>query len=296
MSQSEFDSDLPNGIGLAPYLRMKQEGMTENESRIVEWLLTPGNLSGAPAIKDVAEALAVSEAMIVKVSKLLGFSGFRNLRSALEDYFSLSEQVLPAELAFDEAPQDVVNKVFNITLRTIMEGQSIGKVDESHRAARLFFRATPRDLYGAGGSNAICADVQHKFLRIGVRCQTYPDAHIMMMSASLLKEGDVVLVVTHSGRTSDIKSAVELAKKNGAKIICITHSYHSPIAKLADYIICSPAPETPLLGRNASARILQLTLLDAFFVSVAQLNIEQATINMQKTGAIVDHFSPGALK
>ncbi|ELB3003882.1 transcriptional regulator, partial [Escherichia coli] len=49
-------------------------------------------------------------------------------------------------------------------------------------------------------------------------------------------------------------------------------------------------------GRNASARILQLTLLDAFFVSVAQLNIEQANINMQKTGAIVDFFSPGALK
>jgi RpiR family transcriptional regulator, repressor of rpiB and als operon len=193
---------------------------------------------------------------------------------------------LPSELAFDEAPQDVVNKVFNITLRTIMEGQSIVNVDEIHRAARFFYQARQRDLYGAGGSNAICADVQHKFLRIGVRCQAYPDAHIMMMSASLLQEGDVVLVVTHSGRTSDVKAAVELAKKNGAKIICITHSYHSPIAKLADYIICSPAPETPLLGRNASARILQLTLLDAFFVSVAQLNIEQANINMQKTGAI----------
>ena len=136
MSQSEFKKELPNGIGLAPYLRMKQEGMTDNESRIVDWLLQPGNLSGAPAIKDVAETLMVSEAMIVKVAKLLGFSGFRNLRAALVDYFSQSEQVLPAELAFDEAPQDVVNKVFNITLRTIMEGQSIVNVDEIHRAAR----------------------------------------------------------------------------------------------------------------------------------------------------------------
>jgi DNA-binding MurR/RpiR family transcriptional regulator len=104
------------------------------------------------------------------------------------EYFSQSEQVLPAELSFDEAPQDVVNKVFNITLRTIMEGQSIVNVDEIHRAARFFAQANQRDLYGAGGSNAICADVQHKFLRIGVRCQTYPDAHIMMMSASLLKK------------------------------------------------------------------------------------------------------------
>src|SRR5699024_12847038 len=91
------------------------------------------------------------------------------------DYFSQSEQVLPSELAFDEAPQDVVNKVFNITLRTIMEGQSIVNVDEIHRAARFFYQAKQRDLYGAGGSNAICADIQHKFLRIGVRCQAYPD-------------------------------------------------------------------------------------------------------------------------
>ncbi|MBJ7223104.1 MULTISPECIES: MurR/RpiR family transcriptional regulator [unclassified Brenneria] len=290
MSQSEFDQGIPHGIGIAPYLRMKQEGMTENESRIVEWFLSPGNLSEASSIKDVAEALMVSEAMIVKVSKLLGFSGFRSLRSTLIDYFSQSEQVLPAELSFDEAPQDVVNKVFNITLRTIMEGQSIVNVDEIHRAARYFHRAKQRDLYGVGGSNAICADIEHKMLRIGVRCHAYQDAHIMMMSAALLQEGDVVLVVSHSGRTSDVKAAVELAKKNGAKIICITHSYHSPIAKLADFIICSPAPETPLLGRNASARILQLTLLDAFFVSVAQQNIEQATLNMEKTGAIVDFF------
>lgn len=58
-----------------------------------------------------------------------------------------------------------------------------------------------------------CADVQHKFLRIGVRCQAYPDAHIMMMSASLLQEGDVVLVVTHSGRTSDVKSGCRTWQK-----------------------------------------------------------------------------------
>ncbi|MTG60149.1 transcriptional regulator, partial [Klebsiella pneumoniae] len=66
MSQSEFDSALPNGIGLAHDRRMKQEGRTENESRSVEWLRKNGKLSCAPAIKEGAEARAVDEAMIVK--------------------------------------------------------------------------------------------------------------------------------------------------------------------------------------------------------------------------------------
>lgn len=117
MSQSEFDSGLPNGIGLAPYLRMKQEGMTENESRIVEWLLKPGNLSSAPAIKDVAEALAVSEAMIVKVSKLLGFSGFRNLRSALEDYFSQSSGKLRSRPRVSGAKKVVTSPIAAIRVK-----------------------------------------------------------------------------------------------------------------------------------------------------------------------------------
>lgn len=287
---------IPAGIGLAPWLRMRQEGMTGNESRIVDWLLVPGNLQASLAIREVSRALGVSEAMIVKVAKLLGFSGFRQLRSALQEYFIQSEAVLPSELAFDEEPQDVVNKVFNSSLRTIIEGQSIVNAEEIHRAARCFWQAQQRDLYGAGGSNAICADVRHKFLRIGVRCQTYSDAHLMAMSAALLQPGDVVLVVTHSGHTSDIEAAVRLAKQNGAQIICITHSHHSPIAQLADFIICSPAPDTPLLGRNASARILQLTLLDALFVAVAQQDVARANRNMQKTAAIGAWFAAGSLR
>ncbi len=286
----EQPGNIPHGIAIAPYMRMKQEGMTENESRIVEWFLAPGNMHIATAIKEVAGALNVSEAMIVKVSKLLGFSGFRQLRSAIVEYFDNAVHDASAELALDDEPADVVDKVFNLTIRTIVEGQTVVNPDEIDRAARCFFQANQRELYGVGGSNPICADIQHKFLRIGVRCSAYQDAHIMMMSASLLGEDDVVLVVSHSGRTSDLQQAVTIAKNNGAKIICITHSDSSPIARLADFNISSPAPETPLLGRNASARILQLTLLDAFFVSVAKQNLELSNQNLEKTSAIISYF------
>jgi DNA-binding MurR/RpiR family transcriptional regulator len=269
MTESELNGDMPRGIGIAPYLRIKQEGMTENESRIVEWFLTPGNLSNVSGIKEVALSLGMSEAMVVKVSKILGFSGFRQLRSAIVEYFEHADHDITAELSPDDSPEDAVNKVFNLTVRTIVEGQAIVDPQVIQGAARCFFSANQRELYGVGGSNSICADVQHKFLKIGLRCSAYQDAHLMMMSASLL---------------------VSIAKDNGAKIICITHSSNSPIAQLADFNICSPAPETPLLGRNASARILQLTLLDAFFVSVARQDIDLSNRNLEKTSAITQYL------
>jgi DNA-binding MurR/RpiR family transcriptional regulator len=290
MTESELNGDMPRGIGIAPYLRIKQEGMTENESRIVEWFLTPGNLSNVSGIKEVALSLGMSEAMVVKVSKILGFSGFRQLRSAIVEYFEHADHDITAELSPDDSPEDAVNKVFNLTVRTIVEGQAIVDPQVIQGAARCFFSANQRELYGVGGSNSICADVQHKFLKIGLRCSAYQDAHLMMMSASLLQPGDVALVVSHSGRTTDLKRVVSIAKDNGAKIICITHSSNSPIAQLADFNICSPAPETPLLGRNASARILQLTLLDAFFVSVARQDIDLSNRNLEKTSAITQYL------
>jgi len=290
MNELELQNDMPRGIGIAPYIRIKQEGMTENESRIVEWFLSPGNLNDASAIKDVALSLGLSEAMIVKVSKILGFSGFRQLRSAIVEYFEHADHDITAELSPNDSPEDVVNKVFNLTVRTIVEGQAIVDANVIQQAAQCFFNAHQRELYGVGGSNSICTDVQHKFLKIGLRCSAYQDAHLMMMSASLLQPGDVALVVSHSGRTSDLKQVVSIAKHNGAKIICITHSSNSPIAQLADFNICSPAPETPLLGRNASARILQLTLLDAFYVSVARQDIELANKNLEKTSAITKYL------
>lgn len=173
--------------------------MIENESCIVEWLFKFGNLSCVFVIKDVVEVLVVFEVMIVKVLKLLGFSGFCNLCSVLEDYFIQLEQVLFFELVFDEVLQDVVNKVFNIILCIIMEGQLIVNVDEIYCVVCFFYQVRQWDLYGVGGLNVICVDVQYKFLCIGVCCQVYFDVYIMMMFVLLLQEGDVVLVVIYFG-------------------------------------------------------------------------------------------------
>ncbi len=63
--------------------------------------------------------------------------------------------------------------------------------------------ARQRDFYGIGGSAQIARDVAHKFLRIGVRTSVFDDAHMMLMSASLLGAGrrrDRLLAFGHDHR------------------------------------------------------------------------------------------------
>ncbi|MCW9719055.1 transcriptional repressor AlsR [Avibacterium sp. 21-599] len=274
---------------IIPHIRMKQEQMTATEKRIIEYLLNSGNLDFKTSLKDIATELNVSEALIVKVAKLLGFKGFRELRAILSEQLQ-QQDIEHFELSQKDTTQDLIDKVFSLSYQTISEGKAIVSPEIMKQAARCFFNARQRDLYAAGGSNTICDDIFHKFLRIGIRCNSYRDIHLMMMSASLLNEQDVVLVVSHSGKTSDLLRATKIAKENGAKIICITHSNISPIAELADFVICTPAPDSPLLGKNASARILQLILVDAFFVSVAKQDIVFSEQNLEKTSLVTEYF------
>lgn len=282
MSNNMLESLIPN-------IRMKQDNMTSTEKKIVEWLLNPKNLTEKTSLHYAATQLSVSEALIVKVSKLLGFHGFRELRSQLSHYFN-KKNIIDVELSEHSTVNELVHKVFDISLQTIVEGKSIVNSGVIEEASKIFFNAQQRDLYAAGGSSTVCDDIAHKFLRLGIRCNTYRDIHLMMMSASMLTADDVVLVVSHSGKTSDLLTAVKVAKQNGAKVICITHSNISPITELSDFVICTPAPDTTLLGKNASARILQLILVDAFFVSVALQNMYLSETNLNKTTAITEYF------
>ena len=66
----------------------------------------------------------------------------------------------------------------------------------------------------------------------------------------------------------------------------------SPLAELADVLLCSTAEGSPLTGENAAARIAQLNILDALFVLVARRDYDAAQLNLQKTMSAVRDKRP----
>ena len=81
--------------------------------------------------------------------------------------------------------------------------------------------------------------------------------------------------------------AIQLARKSGARTIAITNYDGSPLAAVADVVLCSTAQGSPLMGENAAARIAQLNILDALFVAVAQRDYQAAERNLEQTMSAV---------
>ena len=271
----------PRTIG--PRIRMMMPHLTPLEGKVVDTILGRRNFDEATSLKSVAEDAGVSEAMIVKIAKKLGFSGFKDFRSGLVDYRSLPTAELHQELSPDDTGAEIAQKVFRASIHAIEETLSILDPAAFERAVDLISAARQRDFYGIGGSAQIARDVAHKFLRIGVRASVFDDAHMMLMSASLLSEGDVAIAFSHSGATTAVLEALELARRRGARTIALTNYANSPLARLADVVLCSTAQGSPLLGENAAARIAQLLICDAVFVAVAQRDLKSAEQNLTAT-------------
>lgn len=282
-----FAADIADPKSVGPRIRMMRPHLTPLEAKVVDTVMGRRDFNHETALKEIADEAGVSEAMVIKIAKKLGFSGYRDFRQNVADYMRLSVPEMHEELSPDDTPREIVNKVFRASLQALEETLAITDIDACDRAADFLASARQRDFYGVGGSAQIARDVAHKFLRIGVRASVQDDAHMMAMSASVLGTNDVAVGFSHSGATLVTIEALQLARRNGARTIAITNYLNSPITEVADVVLCSTSRNSPLLGENAAARIAQLTILDAIFVLVAQRNYKGAEANLVRTKAAV---------
>ena len=271
----------PKSIG--PRIRMMMPNLTPLEARVVDTVFGRRDFSDTTALKDVAEDAGVSEAMVVKIAKKLGFAGYRDFRANVAEYVRLPIAEMHEELSPDDTAAEIIQKVFRTSMQALEETLAIADVEAFQRAADFIHAARQRDLYGVGGSAQIARDVSHKMLRIGVRTSVFDDAHMMAMSASLLGQDDVAVGFSHTGATLVVLDALHLARRNGARTIAVTNYIGSPIVEVADVVLCSTARGSPLMGENAAARVAQLNILDAVFVLVAQRDYATAERNLSRT-------------
>lgn len=282
MKSESFDTK-----AVGPRIRMMMPLLTPLEAKVVDTVFAMRDFSHETSLKQIADDAGVSEAMVVKITKKLGFAGYRDFRTAVSEYNRQPTAEMHQELSLDDTSQEIVQKVFRTSIHALEETLSILDMVAFEKAADLIHGARHRDFYGVGGSAQIARDVAHKFLRIGVRASVFDDVHMMLMSAALLSEGDIAIGFSHSGNTTAIIEGLQVAKRNGAQTIAVTNYNSSALAQAADVVLCSTAQGSPLMGENAAARIAQLNILDAIFMAVAQRDYQSAEQNLDRTMSAV---------
>ncbi|EAA6246590.1 SIS domain-containing protein [Salmonella enterica subsp. salamae] len=240
------------------------------------------------SITDIAHYLKVSVSSITKVSKKLGFIGFHDLKLSISNNINNYENTVDIPVIPDS--EGFIEKIFESTLLNsilaLQEALNVIDCTIIKSVAWLFINKNAEAkifIAGCGGSASICDDFNHKLLKIGIFSTVFSDSHKQLMSASLMRPGDILLAVSHSGQTSDLIQMVNIANERGAETICLTNYPNSPLSLICRYSIISAVKNNPITGENATTRIVHLNILDAIFTIIASKTSEIAKNSLLST-------------
>lgn len=118
-----------------------------------------------------------------------------------------------------------------------------------------------KSAFGFGASAAVAHDAMNKFFRFNIPVIYFDDIVMQRMSCINSSEGDVIVLISHTGRTKALVDMAQLARHNDATVIAIT-SEGSPLAKEASLSIIIDVPEDTDMYMPMVSRMAQLAVID----------------------------------
>ena len=88
-------------------------------------------------------------------------------------------------------------------------------LEQLERATVAISQARRVDVYGVGASGLVAEDLSRKLHRIGLSAWAWADPHQAITSAANLGTEDVIVAVSHSGRTVDTLDPIVEARGRG---------------------------------------------------------------------------------
>ena len=148
---------------------------------------------------------------------------------------------------------------------------TIRLLDESavQESVQAIFKASRIMTFGVGASAAVADDLAQKLTRVGFPIYDASDFHKAAVLASQLGERDVIILISHSGSTSEVVEVAEIARKKGVHLIAVTRFGETPLSRIVNTKLYVSAVEPQIRLAATTSRIGALTVIDVLLVSLA---------------------------
>ena len=239
--------------------------LSKSEAAVAEYIAAnPGEVINL-SVSALADCCGVSEPTVVRACRNLGFSGYQALKIALIQNISTTVQFAGEEVTAEDNMSSIVQKVFGAASDAVSLTRNSADPAVLQQAAEMLLKARRIYIFGVGGSAAVAADIQHKFLRLGLDAHALSDVNLQTITAAFAGKQDVVFAVSHSGSSKVVVDNTLLAKNNGATVISLSSMGKSPLTELADISLYTAANETRYRIVAISSRIAELTIVDTLY-------------------------------
>lgn len=232
-------------------------------------------------LAELAAEAGVSEPTVVRFCRAVGFRGFRDFQITLAQALAAQSGFNDVAMTKIDPQQDLIGSVLSNHLGTLIAVRDALDGDSIARAVDILADARRIEFFGLGASGIVAIDAQQKFFRLGRPTVAYTDPHMQLMSATTLRAGDVVVAISHTGRTKDILESVVTAKDAGAQVVAIT-SPESPLSFAASVTLPVATAEDTDLYTPMMSRLAHLAVVDILATGLAVRGGAEVADNLRR--------------
>lgn len=245
-----------------------------SERKAADYILRFGIEIKGLSLEKLSSACGVSQPTVLRLMKVLGFSGYREFQYALVEEIAREKQeeqplraMYGCSITRNDKVSDIPAKIAAATSQAVQKTlksisvKTFQQIIEKLKSARMI------DIYGVENSQAAVCDLTTKLLYLGMNCRYYSDHYLQKISAQSLTGEDAAVGISYSGQSRDTVAAIRAAKEQGACTIVLTNFRESAISRYADLLICT-SQEQLFYGNSIFSRVSQLMVIDMLYMGI----------------------------
>ncbi|MCG7199315.1 MurR/RpiR family transcriptional regulator [Marinobacter pelagius] len=260
-NQSHRDDNLLEDI------QARLDSLNKSERKVAEAILRDPSAATRYSIAALARAADVSEPTVNRFCRGFSATGFPDFKIRLAQSIATGTPYVGQNVEPDDTVAEFADKIMLSTIASLDKARQSLDPKALATAIDYLIQAKQINFFGMGGSASVALDAQHKFFRFNIPVMSYDDALMQRMVAAGSQVGDVIVLISYTGRTKETVDIAKVARENGATVIGITNP-ESPLADCCTVVLGVTAPEDTEVYMPMSSRIIHLTVIDILATGV----------------------------
>lgn len=227
----------------------KQDLLNETDDTILIYIKEHMKEISFMTIQKMSQDLFVAPNTVMRFSKKLGYSGFSELKFAIQNEYHPVNSVTLGRQLMDMLPGNIVKTLDIIDMTQV---EAVAKAIHQSRCCILA---------GVGDSNYFCELLGKNLRCVDCSVQYFIQIHDMVYAVEHGSPEDIVLIISARGQNQRLLDLAQKAKAKGMQTISITHMKENPLAELATYQLYFWGEHRTVQGYNVTDRIGLMVLI-----------------------------------
>ena len=225
---------------LKPWLQDHYQDLPKRLQSVAVFAMHNPDVIALNTIASISDQVSVTPSTMVRFAKSIGYQGFSDMQAVFQE--SMRHVPQPYSERLNSMQRSTGREQTVLSQFTQAAAESITrleqKVDESAllKASEQLAQARMVYIAGQGRAEPVVAYLHYTLVKLGVQSVVLSGMpHSMADKARMLQTDDVLLAISFSPYTANTRELVDICLLNKAKVVALTDSTLSQIARADDF-------------------------------------------------------------